>query len=146
MKKLLLFLLLILIGCSEPEPINYQTMLNFRYGVYYTKDTNQPYSGPVFSLYDNGQLLEELVLKDGKKDGPQKTYYQNGQLKQEGTLKNGLHLDGHWKFYYENGQLRSEQTYKNSELNGKLRLYNENGQLQFEGTYEDDKLIDFKRY
>lgn len=36
----------------------------------YTKDTNKPYSGPVFSLYEaGGQKREELTFKNGKRDG-----------------------------------------------------------------------------
>ena len=67
MKKLLPLLLLILIGCSEPEPINMDEMLIERNGVWYTKYTNQPYSGPVFSLYENGQIEGEVTLKNGKR-------------------------------------------------------------------------------
>ena len=54
MKKLILLLLLILIGCSSPEPINMDEMLVERDGIFYTRDTNKPYSGPVFSLHKNG--------------------------------------------------------------------------------------------
>ena len=92
MKKILLLLLFILIGCSK-EPINMDEMLIERDQVYYTKDTNQPYSGPVFSLHENGQLEAEGTLKDGKRNGPNKEYYDNGQLQAEGTLKDGT-LDG----------------------------------------------------
>ena len=56
MKRLLLIVLpiFLIVGCSSPEPINYETTLVERDDVYYTKDTNKPYSGPVFSLYKNG--------------------------------------------------------------------------------------------
>ena len=106
-KKLLPLLLLILIGCSspEPEPINMETMLIERNGVYYSKDTNQPYSGPVFSLYPDEEfylLFEEVTLKDGKPDGPYKSYYENGQIQYEGTFKDGK-PDGPYKFYHDNG-------------------------------------------
>ena len=87
MKKFLSLLLLILVGCSNPEPINIETMLIERNDVYYTKDTNQPYSGPVFTLYENGQLKQEFIIKDGKRNGPYKFYYKNGQLKEEGIFQ-----------------------------------------------------------
>ena len=35
---------------SVKEPINYETTLIERNDVFYTKDTNKPYSGDVFSL------------------------------------------------------------------------------------------------
>ena len=49
MKKILPLLLLILIGCSEPEPLNYG-LLEEREGVHYRTDTNEIYSGPVFNI------------------------------------------------------------------------------------------------
>jgi len=134
MKKLLPLLLLILIGCSEPEPLNYQ-LLTERDGVHYRTDTNEIYSGHVFNIegksdgtlkkgkwngpfklyYDNEQLQTEITWKDGKPDGPFKSYYDNGQLKQEGTFKDGK-WDGPYKSYHDNGQLKKEETYKNGEL------------------------------
>ena len=87
MKRLLLIVLplLLIVGCSSPEPINYETTLIDRDGVYYTKDTNKPYSGPVFSLDENGRNKIESILEDGKmisyKDFK---WYENGQKWSEG--------------------------------------------------------------
>ena len=65
--KILFTLLLILISFSfSQEPINYETTLIEKGHLFYTKDINKPYSGPVFSLYDDGQKEEEGSLKDGK--------------------------------------------------------------------------------
>ena len=68
MKRLLLVLLplLLIVGCSSIEPINYEKSLIERDGIFYTKDTNIPYSGPVFSLNVNGLKKKEGYLKDGK--------------------------------------------------------------------------------
>ena len=65
MKRLLLIVLplLLIVGCSK-EHINYDNTLDERDGVYFTKDTNKPYSGPVFSLYDDGKKKDEGTLKD----------------------------------------------------------------------------------
>tara|TARA_B100001057_G_scaffold317887_1_gene318123 strand:- start:208 stop:720 length:513 start_codon:yes stop_codon:yes gene_type:complete len=170
MKKLLSLLLLILIGCSSPEPINIETMLIERNDVYYTKDTNQPYSGPVFTLYENGKLSSEGTLKNGKIDGTNKFYlkeegtYKNynysldnkldgpfkyydtvGQIFEEGTLKNGK-LNGLLKSYDPNGQLQEEETYKDDKPDGPYKWYNDNGQLEEEGTYKDGIIIDSKEY
>ena len=67
MKRLLLIVLplLLIVGCSK-EPINYETTLIERDGVFYTKDTNKPYSGPVFKLDWEGLIERESILKDGK--------------------------------------------------------------------------------
>ena len=75
---------------SVKEPINYETTLIERDGVFYTKDTNKLYSGPVFSLNDKGLNKRESILQDGEMT----TYtdfewYENGQKKVEETYKNG---------------------------------------------------------
>mgnify|MGYP001251850455 CR=1 FL=1 len=159
MKKLLLLLLLILIGCSEPEPIDYE-MLVKRDGLYYKKNTNEVYSGPVFNIngqtsegyikkgkqhgkfefyYSNGQLWSEVTFKDGKKDGLSRRFNENGQLKYEETYKYG-ELDGPYKWYYDNGQLEWEVTYNNGKKDGPYKFYYENGQLKEEITYKDGEL------
>ena len=120
MKKLLPLLLLILIGCSEPEPLNYE-LLEERDGVHYRKDTNEIYSGPVFNI--DGK--SEGTLKKGKFHGTFKIYYENGQLKVEGTFKHGK-PDGPVKYYHSNGQLHIEETFKDDKLDGPFKNYNSN--------------------
>jgi len=83
---LIITALMLVVGCSEP--INMVDLVA-RDGVVYTKDTNKPYSGPVFSLYENGQKRSEGTLKDGKADGKWTEWYETGQKKGEGTYKDG---------------------------------------------------------
>ena len=91
MKRLLLTVLplLLIVGCSSiPEPINYETTLIERDGVFYTKDTNKPYSGPVFSLYGNGRIQRESILEDGKMITYKDIYWsENGQKMRDRTYK-----------------------------------------------------------
>ena len=139
MKKLLPLLILILIGCSEPEPIN---TLILRNNTYYLKNSDKPYTGPVFESY-SGKLIiykngkKELTYKDGKPLS-KFNYYKNGQLKDQSTYKNG-ELDGLYKSYYENGQLKDESTYKNGELIW-YKSYYENGQLKVWESFIDGEL------
>jgi len=131
MKKLLPLLLLILIGCSEPEPINMDEMLNLRDQVYYTKDTNKPYSGPVFSLHKNVEFnIQEGTLKEGKWDGLYKSFRRTGerigQEEYEINYKNGM-KHGDWKHYYISDDI--------------LKLTGRD-----EKTFVDDRLIMRKRY
>ena len=164
MKKTLLIVLplLLIVGCSSPEPINYEETLNERDGVFYTKDTNKPYSGPVFSLDKNGNNKRESILedgkmiiykdiewhsnrqkkseetfKDGKQDGLVTTWHENGRKKSEGTMKDGKQ-DGLWIHWYENGQKSRERTYKDGVPDG-LWIYYSNGSVDEEGTYKDGK-------
>ena len=165
MKKILPLLLLILIGCSEPEPLNYG-LLQERDGVHYRIDTNKIYSGTVFNIdgksegtvkkgkfhgpvilyHENGQLRSEVTFKDGILDGPVKNYYENGQLKEEGTFKDGK-PDGISKSYRKNGDIEIETTFKDGELksqslykDGKIIFTSdENGQLKLESTFNNGK-------
>ena len=144
MKRLLLIVLplLLIVGCSSPEPINYETTLVERDGVYYTQDTNQPYSGPVFSLDGKGRNKRESILEDGKmityKD---LEWYENGQKKVEQTYKNG-ERDGLVTVWYENGQKREKGTSKNDKLDGLYTRWYENGQKEIEETHKDGKVVE----
>ena len=117
MKRLLLIVLplLLIVGCSSPEPINYEETLNERDGVFYTKDTNEPYSGPVFSLYHDGQKEFEGTYKNGEFDGISTGWYENGQKEIEATFKDGKE-DGLWTSWYENGQKKGEGIFKDGKL------------------------------
>ena len=64
-------------------------MLIKRGGVHYTKDKNEPYSGPVFSLFENGKKESETRLKEGKLDGKLIEWYENGNKKYEQNFENG---------------------------------------------------------
>jgi len=86
MRKLLLITLplLLIVVCSK-KPINYETTLIERDGLY----TN---------WYDNGQKRDELTYKDGKYDGLWTWWYENGQKKVEMTSKDGKIIsETYWK-------------------------------------------------
>ena len=128
---------------SLKEPINYEETLNERDGVFYTKDTNKPYSGQVFSLYWDGKKSGEGTLKDGEKDGKWTWWYENGQKKREGTYKSDDGFrpfkDGLWTEWHENGQKRRETTYKDGGLDGLNTTWYENGQKGSEQTYKKNE-------
>ena len=78
-----------MLGVLNQNLFNYETTLVNRKGVFYTNDTNKPYSGPVFSLYDDGKKKEEGNFKDGKQDGKATIWHENGQKSDEVTYKDG---------------------------------------------------------
>ena len=112
---------------SIKEPVNYDETLNERDGVSYTKETNKPYSGQVFSLYDHGMKKAEGTIKDGKKDGLWTDWYQNGQKEREITYKDG-NLDGLYSNWYENGQKMTEDIHKDGKLISE-KYWNSDGSL-----------------
>ena len=148
MKRLIILLLpvLLIVGCSSKEPINRDLMLIERDRLYYTKDTNKPYSGRVFTLYDNGENKLECGYKDGELDGLYTLWNKNGQKRKESNYKDGK-LNGLIRFWYENGQKREEGTYKDGESHHELfTVWYENGQKKIEGTFKDGDWISKKEW
>ena len=121
MKQTLLIItaLMLIVGCSSPEPFNDEKLIK-EDGLVYHPDTKELYSGDVFKKYLGGKTEYEGSYKDGKEDGK-------------------------WTYWYENGQKKSEITYKD----GKRELYtewHENGQKRFEATFKDGELIEETRW
>ena len=156
--KIFPHLLLILISVSfSQEPINYETTLIEKDHLFYTKDTNKPYSGPVFSLYEgslkdgkmisktiwkwykNGQKWSEGNYKNGKVDASFTFWYENGQKNYEENYKDGIKI-GSWNGWYENGQKSSEWTFKDGKRDGLWASWYENGQKSSERIYKNGKI------
>jgi len=174
MKKLLPLLLLILIGCSEPErePINVKFLNNVD-GIYYTSE-NKPYSGKIFRTYSNNsnEIWTEGVLENGipttyivptdseklnlrngsiykiNSDipftGPVYTLYPNGNIMEEGSFLNGL-IDKKLIFYFSDGQVKTESIFINGEEKD-TTIYFENGQIKSESISLGELSSFKKRY
>ena len=147
MKRTILFItsLLLIVGCSK-EPINYETTLVNREGVFYTNDTNKPYSGQVFSLYEDGKKKDEGSLKDGKMISKTEwKWYKNGQKWSEGTFRDGK-VDGLFKWWYENGQKKKEVTFKDGREDGLMTSWYDNGNKSSKRTYKDGEFDGLETY
>jgi len=149
MKKILLIVLVLIVGCAkEPEPINTETLNEiFEDGkgkgdfFFHTKDTNEPYTGAVFSLYTSGEKKFEGYLKNGKIGGKVTWYHENGQIRTEGYLKDGK-PDGKWTDYWRNGQIEYDRNYKDGELDGKWTYYNEDGSIDRVDEWKNGVKVD----
>ena len=104
-KRVLLISLLLIIGCAKP--IN-ENLLVDRNGMKYQQDSQNPYSGEVFELFNNGNKKLEGSYKNGEKNGKWTVWYENGQKGSEITYKNGK-LDELWTQWNENGQKETER-------------------------------------
>jgi len=116
---------------SVKEPINGGTKLWTRTyddeEIFTIRDTYEPYSGPVFSLDENGRIESEGILEDGKMISYKEfEWYENGQKKSEKTLKDG------YISHHENRIFRIGK-----EEDVLVTQWYENGKKQFEGTYKD---------
>jgi antitoxin component YwqK of YwqJK toxin-antitoxin module len=124
---IIISLLFLLIGCSK-ESVEL-SKLQDRGGLYYKINSEEPYSGTSFELYENGQKKSEGTYKDGKEDGLHTSWYNNGQKHIEETYKDGKQ-DGLYTKWYENGQKKSEMTYKNNMMVNIIGRWNSDGSVK----------------
>jgi uncharacterized protein len=118
-------------------------------------------SGPAKEYDQNGNLISEKTMEegkvkevkyfydsknhlmskghylDGRKEGTYEYYYENGEPKALETYTNDQMLTE--KRWFENGHLNMEANYENGMLEGILKKYFDNGQLMLEQEYVKDK-------
>ena len=135
---ILLFVIIsVITGCGEGrrEPTS---KMQYRQGLYYMVNEQDPYTGIFFEQYKSGQMWEEFACKNGKENGIHKKWHENGQIQYEGALKDGK-KEGVWKKWYENGQINEECTYSDGKHNGAYKVWHENGQIKYEGIFSNGK-------
>jgi len=138
---------------SEKEPINNNYLID-RDGVKYQQDAQEPFTGKVFDLWDNGNKKLEGSYKDGLMNREWIWYYDDGKKFVEGYYIYGTGenyiidenvlipldgADGRWTYWYPDGQKRSEGIFINGEEDGLWTYWSENGQKEEEGTLRDGK-------
>ncbi len=153
MKKVLLFLLLVLIPAIVFAEITKKVVE--RYPDINTGDVTllgQPKT--VLYLNSNGnEVAKELYDEKGNvlettgkiPDGTVKEYFESGKLLAEYTYKAGK-LEGVSRGYYESGAFKGEWNYKAGTLEGIVKVYFETGNLNYEMNYKDDELHGTSKY
>jgi len=129
---LTLVLVLFAISCSGRE-IN-SGKLQERNGIYYAINEEDPYSGTVIDMYENGQMNLKKSFKDGILDGTYKSWFRDGQKHYTKKYSKGK-PDGVFIEWTSDGQKISEISYKDGVLSGSYRTWYENGQKKEDGTY-----------
>ena len=76
--------------------------------------------------FDNGQLKEQIPLKNNTLNGEYEAFYESGQLRAQGIYKNGK-MTGSWKYWYLNGQLLSEASYNDEGELIDLKAWDDSG-------------------
>ena len=89
--------------------------------------------------YPNGQLIEKISYKDGRKNGKFTGYYENGQTKHIRTYKDDK-LEGKFADYTESGQILRKQNYVNDLLDGSSKEWYLNGEVKVKTSYKVGKL------
>lgn len=140
--KLFISLFILLVGCSEPEPINIKLLKQVD-GIYYNSD-NKPYSGEVFRTYsdNSGDILSSGILEDGYP----LTYIEPVNTEQLNYRDDGVFLintstpfSGSY-FINIGGNIIEEGAYLNGKLHGKLVGYYPSGQVEYIGLATDGQV------
>lgn len=93
--------------------------------------------GKWFYFFENGKMkMESEILEDGSTH--MKYYFENGNISQEGIL-NEARKNGLWHFYYESGQLKSKGYYTKDRREGNWNIYYEDNSLKAQAIYEKDE-------
>ena len=145
MKKINLLILFAIftIGCSQQEPVNFGLLEN-KDGVYYLRNENKPFSGPVFSIEGYPSGSTGFIL-NGKFNGDFISTFGDGQLRSLDTYENGSR-SGKFEYYYSNGQLSSQGVFVKDKLDGKVESYNYEGNPTSILSYDNGLIISATNY
>jgi len=144
MKKLILCIFFILIGCSEPEPTNIKLLKNTD-GIYYNSQ-DKPFTGEVFRTYSDNS--EDIWISGTLKLGYPETYIEPVNFEKL-NFRNDIFFVINSSTPYSgpfyliiNDNVIEEGNLLNGKINGKIVGYFPSGQVKYEGFSKDGK-IDF---
>ena len=87
----------------------------------------------------DGEVIEEINFKSGKRHGKYQAFEDGSMLKESGNYKNDQ-KDGEWIGYFDKGNVKHKINYKNGKQNGLEISYQINGEVISEANYLNDKL------
>lgn len=101
------------------------------------------YDGIIFENWENGNLMKEFEVKNGKADGFRKSFYANGNINSDHPRYNEMEKAGDYIIgYHENGKMKWVTSVLPTDDEGhKLtteRSYNSNGQVVSILSYKDN--------
>ena len=100
-------------------------------------------NGKAQSFYPDGNIAEEIIWKDGIKDGACKQYFNSGQLKSTGIYISDK-LEGAFASFYPSGKQEIEGAYRHGAPDGEWKRYDENGKLTSTIKYAGGKITNLE--
>ena len=119
---------------SAKSPI-FLSLLVRRGDVFYQQDSPEPYTGPVFDLWENGNKMLTGAFKNSIKDGRWVEWFENGQPEKERNYRFGL-KHGYWAEWYENGFLTLEGHFIDGKEHGTWNYWYNNSQKEKELNFK----------
>jgi hypothetical protein len=104
--------------------------------VYESAELDRGHATRARLFHDNGQVREDNVYEDGRRDGHLVTYFADGKPEWDQTYARG-ELVGEERWYWQNGKLREERHWKNGIQDGRTKIYAEGGSLRHCIEYRD---------
>ena len=128
-------------GCTEKNPINIDLLRSSKdHSIYYSKESNEPYSGPVFYLDEDNNIFLQGSLKSGEKNG-EWIYWDRYGKRIEGIVseKISFNFTGYMLdfFYFENNMFVSYVPYEKGIKEGIYIKYLDDDWLKERGFYQN---------
>ena len=136
--KIILVSIVISSFAVSQSKINVNHLLDYG-GIKFMPNSDKPFNGKVFELYDNGAKHWEKRYIRGIAAGYYRSWYQNGQVEFKGRLENGV-KNGLFTFYDKDGNKIKEEQYREGTLNGSFVSWYRNGNKNIECSYRDGQL------
>jgi antitoxin component YwqK of YwqJK toxin-antitoxin module len=107
-------------------------------GLYYQRNTIDPFTGTAIDEHVNGQKKLNIPIKNGKVDGVAKEWNMNGDKIYEATFENGVQV-GTETQWFATGDKKLEINYVNGQPDGVCTEWHKNGQKKSEGLFKNGK-------
>ena len=124
-------------GYAQKDKVSVNELDQIR-GLYYQRNTIDPFSGIAYDEHSNGKKKLQIPIKDGKVHGLAKEWSKNGDLVYEASFEEGIQV-GKETQWYATGDKKVELNYVNGQPDGICTEWHKNGQKKSEGLFENGK-------
>ena len=118
-----------------------ETDSQFREGLIYLPNKDEPFTGNISCEYENGQIKIKGEVKDGLIDGELFIWYENGQKKIETTFRNGKPFGGEVNSWDQHGQSQIDGEFFITFLDIEYRYAFMGNSIIFIDNYKNKKLV-----
>ena len=126
MTKSIFFLFILLINYSFTQSGKIVPSIVEHDGIVFKSNEESPYTGKVSIYWQNDQIKEEGLYRNGVKSGLWKYWHETGNPNSKGIFRNNLKT-GVWLEWYENGNKKSKALYQDGLLIDGPYKWNING-------------------
>lgn len=135
---MVLFSVSVVCNCSKEIG---EDQLIERYDLMYEINSDKPYTGKSFALYESGQRKSERSWKNGIENGRWTSWSESGQIAHRLEFQNG-EKHGTMESWYENGEMKEESIFYNGLQNGATKNMSMDGELEEVYLYKNGKIQD----